>query len=468
MGSPRRRTRRPSTTGARSTSSSATTFAVSGNPASGLPADTIPAFPIGLAIDGATGAITGRPTTGGHYSFVLTASSPHQRRSQVVTIDVAGAPVIATSALPDGTVGTAYSAPILATSESGAITYAVTGGSLPDGLRLDPATGVLAGTPTSTGIASFIVAATNAFGTTERTLSVAIEAAAVIPPTGGSSTAPTDGATTNPAPNPSPGDSPTSSAPVAAPVLPILATTTVKLGHPLVLSIAASSSVATTYSTPAKDLPAGITLDTSAGLLFGSPRVSGRFVLHVTARSSAGTASRAYVLLVPAVTRLVTGSASAVTPRSGTSVLVTIRGLRAGERWRVALNGHRVATGIAKFGGSVKRSVRLPARAKDTTHRIRVSGDRRITDPSTSATHELTVTAVIAKKSLRLTRSGSTLTVRGLAAKERVTISRGRTVLATGRADAHGAFVVKPARLRSGTHTVTGSTKQRTDRLVVR
>ena len=93
-----------------------------------------------------------------------------------------------------------------------------------------------------------------------------------------------------------------------------------------------------------------------------------------------------------------------------------------------------------------------------------MSGDRRITDPSTTATHELTVTAVTAKKALRLTRSGSTLTVRGLAAQERVTVRRGAVVLATGRADAHGVFVVRQPKLRPGTHTVTGSTQHRTGR----
>jgi hypothetical protein len=251
-------------------------------------------------------------------------------------------------------------------------------------------------------------------------------------------------------------------------VLPILPTTTVKLGHPLALSVAANSTAPVTYSVPAKDLPAGISFDRAAGLLFGAPRVAGRFVLHITARSSAGSATRAYTVLVPAAAHVVTGSASAITPRSGASMVVTIRGLKAGERWRIALNGHQVTTGVARFGGTVKKAIRLPSRAKDTKHRIRVSGDRRITDPSTVAAHELTVTAVTMKKTLKLTRSGSTLTVRGLAAKERVTVRRGMAVLATGRADAHGVFVVQRSRLKAGTHTVTGSTRHRTGHLVVR
>ncbi|MGN6446095.1 putative Ig domain-containing protein [Amnibacterium sp.] len=468
----------------------ATAFSVTSNTPTGLPADTIPAFPSGLAIDGSTGAITGRPATSGHYSFVLTASSPHQQRSQVVTVDVAGAPVVATTSLPDATTGIAYRAPVLATSERGAIAYAITGNALPSGLSLDSATGVIAGTPTAVGDFGFTVAATNDFGTTERTLTLTVAAAAVVPPADGGSTTPgtggsstggsgsggsgsvggntgsggtgTSGATGGTGPS-----TPVTAVP-SAPVLPVLGTTMVRLGHPLSLSVAASSTVPVTYSARAKDLPAGLTLDRSKGLLQGAPRTSGRFTLHLTATSNAGHATRSYTILVPAITHLVTGSASAVTPRTGTSVRVTVHGLKAGERFRIALNGRQVATGRSTFGGSLTRTVRLPARAKDTVHRIRVTGSRRVTDPATTASHELTVTAVSSAKRLRVTRSGSTLTVRGLAAKERVTIRRGRTVLATGRADAHGVFVKRTSRLQHGTHTVTGSTAKRTGRLVVR
>jgi hypothetical protein len=466
----------------------ATAFTVAPDPATGLPAGTTPSFPPGLSLAAKTGTLSGRPTAGGHYSFLVTATSPHQHVSQALTIDIAAAPVIATAALPDGTAGTAYSAPILATTAEGSIGYAVTGGVLPGGLQLGPTTGVLSGTPTSSGTFTFTVSATNDFGSVERTLSLTVAAATAIVSGGGGggigggtggggsgsgSGDSTPSGTSTGVLGPAPADRRTSGggspAPAAvAPVLPILATTTVKLGHPLALSVAASSTVPVRYSVPAKDLPAGISLDRAAGLLFGAPRVPGRYVLHITATNSAGSTSRAYAVVVPEVTRLVTGSASAITPRSGTRMTVTIRGLQAGERWRIALNGHQVQTGIAKFGGTVKRLVRLPARAKDTKHLIRVSGDRRITDPSTTATHQLTITAVTAKKELKLTRKGSTLTVRGLAAKERVTVKRGAHVLATGRADALGVFVVQKHRLRHGTHTVVGSAKHRAGRLVVR
>ena len=191
-------------------------------------------------------------------------------------------------------------------------------------------------------------------------------------------------------------------------------------------------------------------------------------MIRITATNAAGAASRSYTVVVPAATRVITGSVSAVTPRSGKPVTVTIRGLQVGERWHVAVDGREVRTGIARFPGSVKAAVRLPKAKKDRTHVIRVSSDRHLADPSVVAAHELTVTSVAAKKALRLTRKGTTLTVRGLAAKERVTITRGTKVIATGRADAKGVFVVRKKTLKAGAHAATGSTKGRTDRLTVK
>lgn len=52
---------------------------------------------------------------------------------------------------PSGIVGTAYSHGILATGGTSPYTFAITSGSLPPGLTLDPATGIISGTPTSTG-----------------------------------------------------------------------------------------------------------------------------------------------------------------------------------------------------------------------------------------------------------------------------------------------------------------------------
>jgi hypothetical protein len=74
-------------------------------------------------------------------------------------------PTITLSPLPAATKGQPYSATITA-SPAGAYTYAVTSGTLPPGLTLDPVTGVLSGTPTTSNAYSFTVTATDAFGCT--------------------------------------------------------------------------------------------------------------------------------------------------------------------------------------------------------------------------------------------------------------------------------------------------------------
>lgn len=68
---------------------------------------------------------------------------------------------LTTSALPDGRVGNLYSAFVTAANGVGAYTFAVSSGTLPAGLALNPATGEIAGTPTAAGVSSFDVTVTD-------------------------------------------------------------------------------------------------------------------------------------------------------------------------------------------------------------------------------------------------------------------------------------------------------------------
>ena len=66
------------------------------------------------------------------------------------------------STLPNGTAGTAYSATVSATGGTAPYTFALTAGTLPAGLTLNPVTGQISGTPTTAGTSSFTVTATDA------------------------------------------------------------------------------------------------------------------------------------------------------------------------------------------------------------------------------------------------------------------------------------------------------------------
>jgi hypothetical protein len=78
-------------------------------------------------------------------------------------LEVAAAPVVtfspAAGALDAATESTAYTATVTASGGIGTVSYAVTTGTLPDGLTLNAATGEISGTPTATGTSNFTITA---------------------------------------------------------------------------------------------------------------------------------------------------------------------------------------------------------------------------------------------------------------------------------------------------------------------
>ncbi|MCB9647691.1 MAG: putative Ig domain-containing protein [Deltaproteobacteria bacterium] len=70
--------------------------------------------------------------------------------------------VVATQSLPYGTVGVAYDVALAATGGVGAQVWAVTQGSLPAGLALEPATGRLHGSPEEAGAAELVISVSSA------------------------------------------------------------------------------------------------------------------------------------------------------------------------------------------------------------------------------------------------------------------------------------------------------------------
>jgi len=126
------------------------------------------ALPAGLALDAATGALSGAPTVTGEFSFEVRVTDGFgcfASQSYALTIDCPTINVApANSNLPNGAVGTAYNQTFSATGGVGAYAFDVAAGALPGGLTIDASTGVLSGAPTSSGTFNFVIRATDSNG----------------------------------------------------------------------------------------------------------------------------------------------------------------------------------------------------------------------------------------------------------------------------------------------------------------
>ena len=110
-------------------------------------------LPTLLGLNATSGAISGTPNvavTNTPLTFtVKDSSTPQLSKSASLTLTIAPPPiVISTTTLPDGIVGTAYSATLAATGGTAPITWSLTNGALPAGLSLDSASGGITGVPT--------------------------------------------------------------------------------------------------------------------------------------------------------------------------------------------------------------------------------------------------------------------------------------------------------------------------------
>lgn len=123
------------------------------------------ALPTGLSLSSA-GVISGTPTSGGAFSFTVRAvDSLGNVGTRVFSINIGTVSLTVNPAtLPASVSGHAYSQTITATGGIAPYVFAISGGALPPGLTLNTATGVISGTPTGGGGASFTVQATDING----------------------------------------------------------------------------------------------------------------------------------------------------------------------------------------------------------------------------------------------------------------------------------------------------------------
>jgi hypothetical protein len=231
-------------------------------------------LPTGLTIDPVTGIVSGTPTVAGTYSFTVQATDAAGAVATKVynafVINATQAPVIsAPTTLPNWTVGQPYpNQQVTLTGGTGPYSnYQVSAGSLPNGLTLNPVTGLISGTPTSTGPFTVTLQAQDSLGAiANKSYTFTINSAPVI-------------------------NSPASLPAWTAGQLYPAQTVTLTGGTPGYSNFAVSAG----------SLPVGMSLNPSTGVLSGTPTASGTFPITISAQDSTGAvASKPYSLVINA------------------------------------------------------------------------------------------------------------------------------------------------------------------------
>ncbi|HEV2637129.1 MAG TPA: putative Ig domain-containing protein [Actinocrinis sp.] len=361
-------------------------------------------LPPGLTLNSATGLLSGTPSSAGSYSFtVKVVDGSGLSDTQPVTLAIIAGPTLTFPAPPTGWTHTVYLDTLTETGGTSPFAWSVSSGSLPPGIMLS-ADGNLTGTPTATGTFTFTVKVTDADNqsatqATSLTVSPGVSTTFSAPAVANVGAAYTDTLTATGGTTPytwslNAGTLPAGITLTSAGVLAGTPTTagsypfsvnvidhnngiatasiTLVVAAPLTLSFPAPPSAQVgaaysdtltatggtapyTWSVSAGTLPAGITLNSSTGVLAGTPTAPGTssFTVRVT-DSNSQSATEPTSLTVVAGPLSITVPSSALLPNitpggTTTSQLGTVsvtddRGM-ADASWTVTVTATTFTTG---------------------------------------------------------------------------------------------------------------------------
>lgn len=319
-------------------------------------------FPSGLTLSGNT--LSGTPTETGTFEFTLRASlySSYQSAEKTFSLTIdAHLNITTSSALENGTAGRAYGPVTLKTDAEDGTNVTWTASGLPAGLSLGRLTGILSGTPATSGYYSFTVTAASGAYTATKTFTITINPSLTITtdselpsalvnsaysvtlssdasvfenvtwshingtlPTGLTlskggiiSGTPAESGTFNFRIQASiDGTSYTDSKDFEITVMPVITITTasplpaVKEGsrYEVQLSTNMDSDMLVTWSVISGDLPNGLTLRENTGVISGIPDTEGTYVFVIHAKAGLLESSRTFILTVKPALSITTES----------------------------------------------------------------------------------------------------------------------------------------------------------------